>query len=95
MPYLAKEFRLGLLGLLTATAFSVSDDGPGIAPAFHQRIFQMFQTLKPRDQIEGSGMGLALVKKTVETHGGTIELESTEDHGALFRFTWPSSTQDR
>ena len=68
--------------------FSVQDDGPGIAPQFHKRIFQMFQTLKPRDQVEGSGMGLALVKKVVEARGGTIRIESSEGHGATFWLTW-------
>lgn len=42
---------------------TVTDNGPGIAPEFHQRIFAIFQTLKPRDQVEGSGLGLAVVKK--------------------------------
>jgi PAS domain S-box-containing protein len=67
----------------------VADDGPGIAPLFHQRIFEMFQTLRPRDQVEGSGMGLAIVKKTVENLGGTITLESELGQGSRFRFLWP------
>jgi signal transduction histidine kinase len=67
----------------------VEDDGPGIAPIFHERIFQMFQTLKSRDEIEGSGMGLAIVKKSVEGHGGTIRVESNPPHrGTAFIFTW-------
>jgi signal transduction histidine kinase len=69
--------------------FTVADDGPGIAPQFHERIFGMFQTLKPRDQVEGAGIGLAIVKKTVENQGGTISVESEVDSGAQFRFTWP------
>jgi signal transduction histidine kinase len=69
--------------------FRVSDDGPGIAPAFHERIFELFQTLQPRDQLEGSGMGLAIVKKTVESMGGTITVESEAGSGATFCFTWP------
>ncbi|CAN5407159.1 hypothetical protein BH10CHL1_BH10CHL1_01080 [soil metagenome] len=69
--------------------FAVADNGPGIAPQFHERIFQMFQTLKPRDQVEGSGMGLAIVKKIVESRGGKISVESDAGHGATFRFTWP------
>ena len=68
--------------------FTVADDGPGIAPQFHERIFGMFQTLKPRDQVEGIGMGLALVKKTVENHGGKISVESEVGRGTRFRFTW-------
>jgi signal transduction histidine kinase len=69
--------------------FAVKDNGPGIAPEFHQRIFEMFQALKPRDQIEGSGIGLAVVKRSVESRGGTIQVESSLEGGATFRFTWP------
>lgn len=69
--------------------FTVSDDGPGIDPEFHERIFGMFQTLRPRDQVEGSGIGLAIVKKIVESLGGKIAVESTGGQGATFRFTWP------
>lgn len=68
--------------------FSISDDGPGIPPQYHNTIFQMFQTLKPRDEVEGSGMGLALVKKIIENQGGTIEVQSSEGNGAKFIFTW-------
>lgn len=71
--------------------FSVADDGPGIAEAFHERIFQMFQTLRPRDEVEGSGVGLAVVKKIVTSLGGTIWVESREGEGATFRFTWPKN----
>lgn len=69
--------------------FSIQDNGPGIAPNFHQRIFEIFQTLKPRDEVEGSGVGLTVVKKLVEVQGGQIEVVSREGKGALFRFTWP------
>ncbi len=69
--------------------FQVSDDGPAIDEQFHQRIFNVFQTLKPRDEVEGSGMGLALVKRLVQMRGGTIAVESSIGHGATFRFTWP------
>lgn len=69
--------------------FSVSDDGPGIAPQFHDRVFVIFQTLQPRDKVEGTGVGLALVKKIVESQGGTVTLDSDVGRGASFRFTWP------
>jgi signal transduction histidine kinase len=69
--------------------FSVADNGPGIGEAFHERIFQMFQTLHPRDQMESSGMGLAVVKKVVESRGGTVKVISGEGKGATFKFTWP------
>lgn len=69
--------------------FGVQDDGPGIPPQYHDRIFGLFQTLRPRDEVEGSGMGLAVVKKTVESLGGAIRVESTPGAGAAFYFTWP------
>ena len=72
-----------------AIQFSVADDGPGIAPEFHEQVFDLFRTLKPRDQVEGSGMGLSVVKKTIESRGGSIRLTSTPGAGATFTFTWP------
>ena len=70
--------------------FAVTDDGPGIDPEYHERVFQLFQTLQPRDLVEGSGMGLSVVKKTVESRGGAIRLVSQAGSGATFYFTWPS-----
>lgn len=69
---------------------TVADDGPGIGSAFHDKVFEMFQTLRPRDEVEGSGMGLALVRKLVLACGGTISLDSDEGAGARFHFTWPA-----
>lgn len=71
--------------------FSVADNGPGIAPEFHERIWGIFQTLEPRDVVEGTGIGLSVVKKIVGHKGGRIELESREGAGAKFVFTWPKS----
>jgi PAS domain S-box-containing protein len=71
--------------------FVVRDDGPGIAPQFHDKIFQLFQTLKRRDEVEGSGMGLALVKKLVEQQNSCITVHSEGNGaGAEFRFQWPT-----
>lgn len=69
---------------------TVSDDGPGVPPEFHERVFRMFQTLRPRDAVEGSGAGLAIVKKTVELFGGEVSLRS-EGRGVEVSFTWPRS----
>jgi signal transduction histidine kinase len=55
----------------------------------------MFQTLRPRDQVEGSGMGLAMVRKNLELFGGTLQLESAEGQGSIFRFTWPKQQELR
>jgi signal transduction histidine kinase len=68
--------------------FEIADDGPGIPPPYHQRVFEMFETLKPRDQVEGSGMGLAIVKRVVEVAQGEITLVS-DGRGATFRVRWP------
>ena len=69
--------------------FCVTDNGPGIAPQFHERIWSLFQRLESQDEIEGTGLGLALVKKIVENQGGRAWVESRIGHGATFRFTWP------
>lgn len=69
--------------------FEVADDGAGIAEEHRERVFGMFQTLRPRDKVEGSGMGLAIIKKTIESLGGVITLGPNHPRGATFRFTWP------
>jgi signal transduction histidine kinase len=69
--------------------FSVSDNGPGIDPKYHEKIFQIFQTLSPRDEFESTGIGLTLVKKIVDLAGGRVWLESQEGKGATFLFTLP------
>lgn len=73
----------------THYSFAVADDGPGIPVQFHEAVFKMFQTLKPRDQVEGSGMGLAMARKQIERAGGALELRSGEGRGCTFQFTWP------
>jgi PAS domain S-box-containing protein len=69
--------------------FSVADNGPGIAREYHERIFGIFQTLHARDKVEGTGIGLSLVKKIVEGRGGRVWLDSVEGAGTTFHFTWP------
>jgi PAS domain S-box-containing protein len=71
--------------------FSVADNGPGISPEYHERIWGIFQTLRARDEVEGTGIGLSVVKKIVETRGGSVRVESAEGQGATFFFTWPKS----
>ncbi len=75
--------------------FCVADDGPGIDPRFHNRIFVIFQTLLPRDQKEAAGVGLSLVKKIVEEQGGTVEVDSAPGCGARFYFTWARDRNER
>jgi light-regulated signal transduction histidine kinase (bacteriophytochrome) len=69
--------------------FAVEDNGPGIARQFHDKVWQIFQTLAPRDKVEGTGIGLSVVRKLVETRGGRAWLESQVGQGACFYFTWP------
>jgi len=70
--------------------FSIADDGPGIAPEYHEKIFTIFQTLHNKNKdVESTGIGLTIVKKIIEWQGGSIKLESNIDKGATFHFTWP------
>jgi PAS domain S-box-containing protein len=68
--------------------FAIADDGNGIASEYHDRIFAIFQTLEARDTKESTGIGLAIVKKIVETEGGKIWVDSQVGKGAIFYFTW-------
>lgn len=69
--------------------FCVSDNGPGIAPEYHQKIWVIFQRLESRDKDEGTGIGLSVVKKIIESRGGKVWIESEVGAGAAFYFTWP------
>lgn len=71
--------------------FSVADNGPGIDRKYQERIFQMFQTLRSGNAPESTGIGLAVVKKAVEMHGGTVSLTSNVGEGTEFRFQWPKT----
>jgi PAS domain S-box-containing protein len=75
--------------------FAIADNGPGISPEYHERIWGIFQTLRARDEVEGTGIGLSVVKKIVEARGGSVRVESAVGQGATFFFTWPKSTPKR
>jgi len=68
--------------------FTVADDGPGIEERFHDRIFELFGTLGLRDDVDSTGVGLSIVKKTVELMGGRITVESAPGAGTSFSFDW-------
>ena len=68
----------------------VKDDGCGIAPAYHDRIFEIFQRLASRDEVEGAGVGLSVVRKLVEAQGGRVWVESAVGKGTTMYFTWGS-----
>jgi PAS domain S-box-containing protein len=72
--------------------FKVVDNGPGIDEKYHEKIFQIFQTLKSRDEHESTGIGLALVRKIVELYGGKIWVESTPGEESVFSFTFPKKS---
>jgi PAS domain S-box-containing protein len=74
--------------------FTVTDDGPGIPAEYRDSVFNMFTTLKRRDELEASGMGLALVRKLVMIHGGECGIESAPGRGARIWFDWPTAPGD-
>jgi signal transduction histidine kinase len=81
------EISITLVEYQNHYEFSVADNGPGIEPEFHNKIFVIFQTLQARDVIESTGVGLAIVKKIVEEQGGSVWVESQKGNGATFKFT--------
>ncbi|MBK6965236.1 MAG: hypothetical protein IPH20_15200 [Bacteroidales bacterium] len=68
-------------------SISISDNGPGIEEKYFEKIFQIFQTLKARDEYESTGIGLTIVKKIIEANGGTISVGSTPGKGTTFTIT--------
>ncbi len=75
--------------------FSVKDNGPGIEPQYHEKVFVIFQTLNRRDDVESTGVGLAIVKKIIEDQGGKIWVESDGKLGSDFRFAWPKIKKEK
>jgi PAS domain S-box-containing protein len=76
--------------------FRITDDGPGIALDYQDKIFKIFQSGNPQNKQDSSGIGLSIVKKIVETEGGSIWLQSQLGQGTTFYFTWQKcSDSDR
>ena len=71
--------------------FSVQDNGIGIEPQYHDRVFEMFQRLHTHEEFQGTGIGLAVVQRIVERHGGQVWIESVPGEGSTFSFTLPAA----
>lgn len=88
------QIRVGCVDHGETWKFYVADDGPGIDAKHFEKIFQIFQTLHARDELESTGVGLALVRKIVESHGGKIWVESEIGRGSTFFFTLPKRAEE-
>lgn len=85
------EIKIGYSEDKENMVFSVADNGPGIEEKYFEKIFTIFQTLNPRDDVEGTGVGLSLVKKMVEMYDGKVWIESEPGNGSIFYFSLPIS----
>ena len=88
------QVRIGCAEEAGFWKFSVADNGPGIEEKYFEKIFQMFQTLAPRDDVESTGVGLTVAKKIVELYGGKIWVESKVGEGSTFLFTLPKQKME-
>ena len=86
------EIKISVEEQETFLEFTVCDNGPGIDPQFHQKIFGIFQTLSSNQNSAGTGIGLAIIKKIIESQGGSVQIQSEVGSGSTFTFTWPKTT---
>ncbi|MBP9151408.1 MAG: GHKL domain-containing protein [Flavobacteriales bacterium] len=83
------EIAIGFEEKADRYEFTVTDNGPGIEPEYHEKVFAIFQTLQTKDEVESTGIGLSIVKKIVLDAGGEISIRSELGKGASFVFTLP------
>ncbi|TKJ36156.1 MAG: hypothetical protein CEE38_12050 [Planctomycetes bacterium B3_Pla] len=88
------QVKVGCVGQGDFWKFSVADNGPGIDSKYFDKIFRMFQTLSPRNEVESTGIGLSVVKKIAELNGGKVWVESEVGKGSTFFFTLPEKISD-
>jgi PAS domain S-box-containing protein len=86
------SLQIGIVERGNFYEFTIADDGPGIEPEQHERVFEIFQAVNPQKRSDSTGIGLAIVKKIIEAEGGTIRLESELGQGTTFYFTWPKKS---
>jgi|GEM_PF-2387368 len=84
---LQKKIVIGAAELPDEIRMYVRDNGPGVNPAYHEKIFGVFETLTADK--EGTGMGLTIVRKVMDSHGGRVWIESNENQGACFWIAFP------
>jgi PAS domain S-box-containing protein len=88
------QIRIGCVEEDGFWKFSVADNGPGIEEKYFKKIFEIFQTLSPRDQVANTGIGLSIVKKIVKVYGGSVWVESKPGEGSTFIFTLPKQQEE-
>jgi PAS domain S-box-containing protein len=91
----APKIEIGYEGKEKFHQFSVRDNGIGIDPRDHEKIFEKFERLKDGQDEDGTGLGLAIVKRIITSHGGEVWVESEKGKGATFHFTLPKTTPQR
>lgn len=80
-----KEVSISYANLPKFHAFSISDNGIGIDPMYQEKVFELFQRLHPQDQFKGTGIGLAICKRIIENHKGTININNRPEGGSIFK----------